>query len=173
MPILPFPPDRRATKPRRLIVDPLPKEVLDHLVGRLPSWKDETAAERAARIADHTAEVMSYKPRNSADAMMAVQCIALRHLAEACERDAARHDISEALVLKNLKFAKQFHKQRADMEKMLGRRQAQPAVKQDPAVYQALGLQRYLIPDPEDTAQAEQAASAIIVPMHPAPKMLQ
>jgi hypothetical protein len=43
----------------------------------------------------------------------------------------------------------------------------------DPATFVSLGLEQFLIPDPEDPNEVEEAFSAIIVPLHPAPKLLQ
>jgi hypothetical protein len=43
----------------------------------------------------------------------------------------------------------------------------------DPAMFVSLGLERFLVPDPDDPDNVEEAFSAIIVPLHPAPKTLQ
>ena len=60
-----------------------------------------------------------------------------------------------------------------DMKRTLARRQTQTLGKIDPAMAISLGLEQFLIPDPDDPDQVEEAVSAIIVPLHPAPKMLQ
>jgi hypothetical protein len=171
--ILPWPTAGKPRRARKLIVDPLPRPVLHSFVSGLPGPKDESEAERAVRFEAQLAEVLSYKPRNSAEAMMATHCIMLRLLAEDTHRDAARPSLSPAAEKKNLRIAKQFDKLVGDWQKVLQRRQAEPPGEMDAALCQSLGLGEFLIPDPADTFQDERAVSAIIVPLHPAPKMLQ
>jgi hypothetical protein len=174
MTILPWPanrPSRRPRSTRDLIVDPLPLSVLHSIVSNLPGPKSETEPRRAVRFEAQLAEVLSYKPRNSADAMLATHCIMLGLMAEDMHRDAARPDLDPAQAKKFLRSAKQFEKLRADMKKTLERRQTRPLGKMDPAMFIALGLEQFLVPDPE--AMPEEAFSAVIVPLHPAPKTLQ
>ncbi len=176
MTVLPWPADhtaRRPKPPRKLIVDPLPQSVLHQFVADLPGPKHETDAERAARFDAQLAEVLSYNPRDSADAMLAAQCIMLRLLSEDCQRDARRSNPDPGKAKKALRTAKQFDKLLTDMEQTLARRQALPAATMDPATFVSLGLEQFLIPDPEDPNEVEEAFSAIIVPLHPAPKLLQ
>lgn len=164
---------RRPKATRKLIVDPLPQAVLHSLVGDLPGPKHETDTERAARFKVQLAEVLSYKPRDSAEAMIAAHCVMLRLLAEDAHRDAARPHPDAATAKKFLRAAKQMDKLLTDMKRTLARRQTQTLGKIDPAMAISLGLEQFLIPDPDDPDQVEEAVSAIIVPLHPAPKMLQ
>jgi hypothetical protein len=176
MSVLPWPADqktRRQKSTRKMIVDPLPQSILNGFVSDIPGPKGETEAERAARFERQMAEIMSYNPRNAAEAMMATHCIVLRLLAADTHRDAARTDLSASLAKKNLRLAKQFEKQIVEMEKMLALRQARPLGKMDPGLFVSLGLSQFLIADPDDPDQIEEAVSATIVPLHPAPKMLQ
>ena len=174
MTIIPWPPAGKPPRPaRKMIVDPLPQSILHSFVNDIPGPKNETPAERAVRYEAQMAEVLSYNPRNSADAMLATHCVLLRLVAQDSHRDAARPGIAPALMKKFLRSARQFEKLAVDMAKTLARRQAQPLGRMDPAIFQSLGMTEFLIPDPDDPAQPDQAVSAVIVPLHPAPKMLQ
>jgi len=174
MTVLPWPAGRQTPRStRKMIVDPLPRSILHSLVSDIPGPRDETGEERAARFDRQMAEVMHYRPRNSAEAMMATHCIMMRLLAEDSRRDAARPDLSPRLAKQNQRLAKQFDKQIAELEQLLARQQARPLGKMDPALFVSMGMGQFLIPDPDDPAQIDQAASAVIVPLHPAPKMLQ
>ena len=176
MTVLPWPPDanhRPQKSPRKLIVDPLPQAILHSFVADLPGPKDETETARAARFEAQLAEVLSYSPRDSAEAMMATHCIVLRLLAEDSRHDAARPGVTPGMQKKFLQQAKEFDQLIAEMKANLTARQAQPLGKMDPAPGLSLGLGEFLIPDPDDPEQAEEAFSAVIVPLHPAPKMLQ
>src|SRR5471030_413446 len=84
MSIVPWPPrkPRRTKKVPEPVVDPLPEAILRSFVADIPGPKNETEAARAARYATQLAEVLSYKPRDSADAMMATHCVLLRLVAE-------------------------------------------------------------------------------------------
>jgi hypothetical protein len=176
MTILPWPTGhtpRRPRSTRKLIVDPLPQSVLHSLVADLPGPKDETETERSARFEAQLAEVLGYAPRDSADAMLATQCVLLRLLAEDGHRDASRPVLAPAMAKKLRRGAKQMDRLLAEMKQTLALRQAQTRSKMDPAMFVSLGLEQFLIPDPDDPDQVEEAVSAIIVPLHPAPKMLQ
>jgi hypothetical protein len=174
MSVLNWPKSFPRKSSRKLIVDPLPQSVLHQLVSDLPGPKDETPAEQASRFEAQLAEVLGYNPRNAADAMLATHCVLLRLLAEDAHRDASRRDLSPAMAKQFLRGARQADKLLADMRKALARRQAEPQGKLDPALFASLGLDQFLIPDPDDNPDdAEDAFSAIIVPLHPAPKMLQ
>jgi hypothetical protein len=172
MTVIAWPPDRVARRPRpnrNLIVDPLPTALLHSIVANLPGPKNETESQRNVRFEAQLAEVLNYNPRNSADAMLATHCIMMRLLAEDARQDAAQAEPARAK--KCLRSAREFDKLLIEMRQTLARRQARPLPKMDPATFVALRLEQFLIPDPEDTE--EEAFSAIIVPLHPAPKMLQ
>jgi hypothetical protein len=176
MTVLPWPADpksRQSKAPRKMLVDPLPQSVLHALVRDLPGQRGETEPERAARFDAQLAEAMSYQPRNTAEAMMATHCIVLRLMAEDSLRDAARPDVGTGMAKKFKRQAKQFETLLSNMRATLARRQTQPLGKIDPAMALSLGLGQFLIPDPDDPDQLEEAFSATIVPLHPAPKMLQ
>jgi hypothetical protein len=168
---------RPAKSLRKMIIDPLPKSVLHHFVNEIPGPKDETETERAARFEVQLAEVLSFHPRDAAEAMMATKCVLLRLVAEDCHRDAVRPGVAAAVAKKFLRNAKQFDQLIKEARQTLERYQSQPPVKIDPAFGVALGLalgvEPFLVPDPDDPDQAEEPVSAIIVPLHPAPKMLQ
>jgi hypothetical protein len=176
MTVLPWPaapvPGRRKSA-RKLIVDPLPRSVLHSFVADLPGPKDETESERAVRFEAQLAEVLGYNPRDSSDAMIATHCVLLRLLAEDSHRDARRPGLDPAQVKQLLRGAKQLDKLLAEMKRTLARRQAQTPGKMDPAMFVALGLEQFLVPVPDDPDEPEEAFSAIIVPLHPAPKLLQ
>lgn len=164
---------RRAKSPRKMIVDPLPQSVLQALVANLPGPKDETEAARAARFESQLAEVLNFNPRDSVEAMLATHCVMLRLLADDTHRDAARPGLTPAMAKKFLRSAKQFDKLIAGHKQTLADRQARPLGKMDPALSVSLGLGEFLIPDPDDPDNGEEAFSAVIVPLHSAPKMLQ
>ncbi len=201
MTIVPWPSGdqrRRPEQDQELIVDPLPKAILHGLVADLPGPKGETEAERAIRFEAQLAEVLRYNPRNSAEAMLATQCILLRLMLADSRHDAGRPDLTPGLAKKLLQHAKEFRKLIGQMEQALASRQAQPAGGMDVRLALALGLGEYVIPDPAATLPAasvaaakvpaakvpaakvpaidglaDYAVSAVIVPLHPAPKMLQ
>lgn len=164
---------RHPGKTRKLIVDPLPWEVLHTLVSGLPGPMNETDAERATRFDAQMAKVVSYNPRNGPEAMVAVQCVIMRLMAEDCHRDAARPDIALSLKNAHLRTARECEKLLADQKRLLAQWQRSPLRKIEPTAVANLGLAQSLIPDPDDPDFAEEAYSAIIVPLHPAPKMLQ
>jgi hypothetical protein len=157
----------------KLIVDPLPKMVLHALVRDLPGPPGETEAQREIRFEAQLAEVMSYNPRDSADAMLASHCVLMRIVAEDARRDAARPDLGPVLAKTMARQAKQFGKLLKDARQILARRQSRPPAKMNPGAFRDLGLEEFLIPDPDDPSVAEEAFSATIVPLHPAPKLLQ
>jgi hypothetical protein len=176
MTVLPWPAaatSRRPRSTRKMIVDPLPQPILHSLVSGIPGPRDETDVQKSARYDAQLAEVLSYQPRNSAEAMLATHCVLYRLLAEDAQRDAARPGQTEAQEKKRKRMAKQMDKMLADMRHALARRQARPLGKMDPALAVSLGMEQFLIPDPDDPDQAEPAFSATIVPLHPAPKTLQ
>src|ERR1051326_3168074 len=116
---------------------------------------------------------MSYKPRDALEVMMATQCIVMRLAETATLRDAGRPDVPAQVREQNRKLTLRIDKQVRDTEKMLKRWQSGPLRKMNPALFQSLGLDGFLISDPDDPEGAEEAASAVIVPLHPAPKSLQ
>jgi hypothetical protein len=158
---------------RKLIVDPLPRSVIHSLVSDLPGPKYETELQRAVRFEAQLAELLSYNPRDAAEAMIAAQCILLRLLAEDSHRDANRPNLDPRSEKKLRRGAKQVDKLLAEMKATLARRQTQPLREMAPAMFLSLGLTEVLIPDPNDPDQVERAFSAIIVPLHPAPKTLR
>jgi hypothetical protein len=174
--IIPWPTNRKVQRKRsirKLIVDPLPEPVLHSLVADLPGPANETDAERAARFDVQLAEVLSHKPQDSAQAMMAAHAVMMRVVTEQARSEAAAQGQSAASRNKVLREVKQLDKLNAAMLRSLQERQKQPPAKMDPAMFVALGLEEFLIPDPDDPAQPDQAVSAVIVVLHPAPKMLQ
>lgn len=176
MTLLPWPAGRvrhRSAKPRELIVDPLPKTVLHTLVSDIPGPPGETGAARATRFEAQLAEVLAFNPRDSVEAMLAVQCVVLRLVAEDAHRDAARPNLTPALARKIPRGARELTKLAAEMQAMLRERQTHPAAKMDPALFRSLGLEAFLVPGPDAFDDTAEAVSAIIVPLHPAPKMLQ
>ncbi|HEX3991556.1 MAG TPA: hypothetical protein VHX39_10340 [Acetobacteraceae bacterium] len=167
----------RPSKPvpaRRLVVDPLPNSVLHKLVADLPGPRNETEAARAARFEAQLAEVLSYNPRNPAEAMLATHCIMLRLVADDARRDASHARGHPEMARQHQRSAKQCDQRVAANRRMLADFQSRPLRSLDPATFAALGLTDFLIPDPtQSTDDAEEAFSAIIVPLHPAPNTLQ
>ncbi len=163
-----------SCRPRRhpkLVVDPAPGSVLHSIVSNLPGPKNETEAQRAARFKLQLAQVLSFDPRDSADAMLAAHCVLLRLVAEDTHRDAARPGLAPATAKKFLRNARAFDRLTEEAKQMLAKRQSRPPGKMDVGMVRAPGFEEVLVPDPDDAA--EEAFSAIIVPLHPAPKMLQ
>jgi hypothetical protein len=176
MTIIPWPTGakpRRTRAARKLIVDPLPQSVLNSLVSDLPGPQGETAPERAARFEAQLAEVLAFNPRDTADAMLATQCVLMRLLARDTHRDATRPGLTPMMLRKFMRNAREFDKLALDTQRTLADRQTRPLDKMDPEMFRSLGMENFLIPDPDDPEVAEEAFSAIIVPLHPAPKMLQ
>jgi hypothetical protein len=159
---------------RTLIVDSLPQEVLHQMVADLPGPRDETDAARAARFEAQLAEVLSYKPRNAAEAMLATHCILLRLVADDARLDALRLEAAPAEAKPHQRSARQFDKLLANMQRTLADFQARPRARQTPAVFAALGFNAFPASGPARSLDdAEAAFSAVIVPLHPAPKTLQ
>jgi hypothetical protein len=159
-----------AASPGKPVVNLLPQSVLHQLVADLPGPRDETDAARAARFDAQLAEVLSYNPRDVGEAMLATHCIMLRLVADDARRDASRATVP-AEAKQHLRSAKQLDKQVASNKRLLADFQSRPLRTPDPAILAAIGLKEFLIPDP--AGDAEEAHSAIIVPLHPAPKTLQ
>ena len=159
---------------RRSIADPLPQSVLTQLVADLPGPKGETDSARAARFEDQLREVLSYNPRNAAEAMLAAQCVLLPLLGEHARSDAGRPAGDPALAKQSLRHARQFDKSLADMKRRLQHLQTRPLGPLDPAWFAQAGLGQRRIADPgTDQTDAEETFSNVIVPLYPAPKMLQ
>ncbi len=158
----------------RLLVDPLSKSVLHHFVAELPGPKNETDAARAARFEAQLAEMLSYNPRNAAEAMLASHCILFRLVADAARRDAIRAGTTPAEAKRHQRSARQFDKLVTENQQLLADFQARPLGVRAPAIVASPGPNNALTPDPAPVANdAEEAFSAVIVPLHPAPKMLQ
>lgn len=155
---------------RRRILDPLPQSVLQQLVADLPGPKDETASARAARFEAQLREVLSYNPRNSAEAMLATHCVLLRVMAEQA-RNEASPDLAQ--VKKSLRQVRQCDKLLVATQRRLQDFQAQPLGPLDPELFARLGLGQFLISDQCTDQNDVGAFSSIIAPLHPAPKRLQ
>jgi hypothetical protein len=175
MTVLSWPPNRkppRARPARKVIVDPLPLATLEAFAD-IPGPRDETPEQKAARLEANKAEILSFNPRNAAEAMLASHTILMRALAGDTKREAASQPKGSSRGNQFLRLLKQFDKQAEETLRHLEHQQSRPLAKIDPAFFRALGLTPEVIPDPDDPAQLDQAVSAIIVPLHPAPKMLQ
>jgi hypothetical protein len=176
MTILPWP-----TKPqhqprptnRKMIIDPLPRPVLDMLVSAMPGRGKETKAERDARFQRQLAEVMAYQPRTALEAMLAIQCIAMRMMCEDASRDARRTDLPERLRGQNRNLERKTEAHIRDAEYRLAEMQKEPVHKFRRVLFDAAGVEPWMKPDPDDPENAEQADSAVIVPLHPSPETLQ
>jgi hypothetical protein len=173
MTILPWPSNgtRGSARPKRkMIVDPLPASMLEKFAADIPGPRDESPDEKTARIAANKAEILSHNPRNAAEAMLATHSILMKTLLNDTRRDAARVPSKGNNFLK---LVRQFTKQSDEMIRHLEYMKSRPLSKMDPAIFLALGITPEMIPDPDDPAQPQEAVSANIVPLHPAPKMLQ
>lgn len=176
MTILPFPAGRtprRALKPRRQIVDPLPQAILRSLVSDIPGPPGETDAERAARFEAQLAEVLALNPRDMVEAMLATQSVLMRLVRDATRRDAAQPDQPPGMARVHEDQAKEFDDLIAETMRTIATRQADPLGRMDVALCRAMGLGEFLIPDPDVMDETADAVSAVIVPLHPAPRMLQ
>ncbi|MGA3005171.1 MAG: hypothetical protein ABSE20_25975 [Acetobacteraceae bacterium] len=159
---------------RKRVGNPLPQSLLHQMVADLPGPRDETDTARAARFEAQLAEVLSYNPRNVAEVMLATHCILLRLVADDARRDANRAGADPAMARQHQRSAKQFDKLVANNRRMLADFQSRPLRTSDPAIFAALGLNEFLVPHPARSRDdAEEAFSAVIVPLHPAPKTLQ
>src|ERR1700676_1946330 len=87
---IPSPAGGTSRPTRELTVDKLPRSVLHSLVSDIPGPENETDADRLARCNAQLAQVLGYKPRSTAEAMLAVRCVMFRALAKETIRDAAR-----------------------------------------------------------------------------------
>jgi hypothetical protein len=88
-------------------------------------------------------------------------------------RDAAVQPPGSAARRKIIRDAMNLMKQISAIYEHLVARQSRPLGEIDRTMFEALGLGRFLIPEPNELPLDEEAFSAIIVPLHPAPKMLQ
>jgi hypothetical protein len=77
------------------------------------------------------------------------------------------------MVKKILRSAKQFDKLIDDMDLIMARRRAQTPGPMDPAILRSIIREAFPIQDADDAGQTDEAFSAVIVPLHPAPKLLQ
>jgi hypothetical protein len=171
----PSTPANRARDTRDLtdefIVDPLPTAVLHYLVADLPGPRGETGIARAARFDAQLAEVLSYNPRNAAEAMLAAHCILLRVVAEDARGDASRAGADAAMVKQHVRSARQLDKLLVNMQRTLADFQHRPLGTPGPASFAAPSPGPRPMPDPARTTpawSAEEAFSAVIVPLRPA-----
>jgi len=155
------------------VADRPPESILDKFAADIPGPKHETDAERAARIAMRRAEILSYHPRNATEAMLATQCIILGMLVAENRRNAASSPRTSSSFNKHLRNISLLIRQSAGLRRILVQRQSRPLAEIDAAVFAALGLSQPVIPRPKDRVMGEEAFSAVIVALHPAPKMLQ
>ena len=177
MTVLPWPAGRaprRSSTPRAEIADPSPGTVLHTLVSDIPGPRGETAPERAARFEAQLAEVLSYTPRDAVEAMLAVQCVVLRLVTEDAQRDAARPGLPPDLARDIPRSVRQMTKLTAKMKRTLRDWQDRPLPAVDSAAFRAVEPPAPApLPDPDAYDETAEAFSAIIVPLHPAPRMLQ
>jgi hypothetical protein len=155
------------------MVEPPPDWMLRDLVASIPGPPNESEAGRAARFAAQMAEIRAMNPRDSVDAMLAVQCVMMRLLADDSRRDAERPRIDPIAKKKFLNAARKLDEVHAELKRALTSRQARAgwAPPVAPPLYPA-GVWR--APWARDaTDPPDEAESAVIVPLHPSPKMLQ
>ncbi len=166
-----LPPGPKSRRTRRVSDtaddDRLPEAALRDIVANIPGPKAETQAERAVRFDAELAEAIAYNPRDQVEAFVFVQNIIMRGYADAARREAAMTGTisahtklvleSEKLMQSSLKVLKKHYLPH----------------RSPPALIQEAELLHRLIRHDDDPALTEQAVSAIIVPLHPAPKMLQ
>jgi hypothetical protein len=173
-----WPPDTKTQSAPESTINTVPDSILDYFAASLPGPKHETEAQRTARIAARRAEILSYHPRDSVEVMVATQCILLGIVTSDARRDAAGQPPGSSMAKAILRATKQFGKHIDALNRMTVERQAPPSGDMVQAVLQSLGVIDPPVPsppvlDPRDPSQVEGAISAIIVPLHPAPKMLQ
>jgi hypothetical protein len=177
MTIIPWPGKRHRVKaPRQFTAIRLPEAVLDSFAADIPGPKSETPAEHAINHAAHRKEILSYRPRDAAEAMLATQCILLGLVTADAKRDAAAQNPRSASKRKVQLVAKQLSDQTMAMHRLLVDRQAQPLGTMNEAILAALGFAEPPAPYPIPGAAQPHPAKiedAVIVPLHPAPKMLQ
>ena len=97
----------------------------------------------------------------------------LRVLRQHTGAGASNANLTSSMMKKIMRDSKQFDKMLAAMETTAARRQAQPLPPLDPALFRAFGLDDFLMPFHDDAGQTDGAVSAVIVPLHPPPKLLQ
>jgi hypothetical protein len=161
----------------------LPQSVLHHLVANIPGPTGETEAARAARFEAQLAEVLNYRPRNAAEAMLATQCILMRLVGDHARADAERSCMIPATSKQHLRSATQFDKALTNTQRTLAHFQSRCLGTPDPATVAPAALVTSADPVSQSqntssvrariTDESEEAFSGVIVPLHPAPKMLQ
>lgn len=176
MSILPWPkqprPSARANR-RAPHPDPLPRSILHAMVADIPGPRGETEDERAARFQRQLADVLSYKPRDAAELMMAVQCVVMRLLQADSARDAARADAGSELAKQARRQAGDFAVLAQEMAAALARFQARPLTGPAAGILSALGKPPSRERVSDEPAFAEKPAGASIAALHPAPAAIQ
>jgi hypothetical protein len=169
------PPESR--RPRDLtakpVVDRLPEAVLDKLAEDIPGPKHETVAGRADRIAMRRTEILSYRPRDTAEAMLATQCIILGMLMAYALGDTAIFPPTSSIGKKTDRDIRFLYRNIKGLPRCMLERRTHLMAETNRVTLEACRLSQPPIPEPNDRALAEEAFSAVIVPVHPAPKMLQ
>jgi hypothetical protein len=163
---------RQGAAAREPETEALPRSVLHSLVADLPGPVGETEAERLTRFVAQLAEVLSYRPRDAADVMLASHCIMLGMLAAAAHRDATRSGVAPHTANTFLRDMKQFEKMIAESRRIIALRRAASKRTARQPVPRTADLRSKTVAR-DDAGQSDQAVSAIIVPLHPAPKLLQ
>jgi hypothetical protein len=169
------PPESRRPRDRiaKPVVERLPEAVLDKLAADIPSPKHETAAERADRLAMRRTEILSYRPRNAAEAMLATQCIILGMLMAYALGDTAIFPPTSSIGKKTDRDIRSLYRNFKGLPLCMLERRIHLMAETNRVTLEACRLSQPPIPEPDDRILAEEAFSAVIVPVHPAPRMLQ
>jgi hypothetical protein len=175
MTILPWPidPTKRATAPSP---DSPLDGIIRMLVADIPGPPNETADQRAKRMEAQFAEAKAMNPRDGAEAMLAVQCILIGLMIADSAKDANRPDLEPALRRAASEHARSFEALLKDSRKLLKICQHRPMPARPAAAAPTPLSPPAAKPAPrrkEDVHLIEEARSGVIVPLHPAPKMLQ
>lgn len=172
-------PAPRGRKPRRSIDPPPPEDIVHAMVDGIPGPAGETPEERNTRFQAQRTEVLSHGPRNAMEVMLATHCVILRLLAEDAWRTAARPDTEPNRARLCLDQARELDQQRAETKRLLTRGLLRiPHTPRPPPILDSVlcpvpGARPRQSPGPDAYDNVEEAVSAIIVPLHPAPKTLQ
>jgi hypothetical protein len=119
------------------------------------------------------ADILSYRPRDPAEAMLATQCIISGILTAYALGDTAAFLHASSTGMKNLQHIRSLYRHIRVLPRAMVERHSHQMAEMNKVVLEAYWQSQPPIREPNDRAPAEEAFSAVIVAVHPAPKMLQ
>jgi len=164
------PQTRRKRKPGRA---PLAAEQVYEIVAAIPGPEGETDRQHAARFLMQLQDVLTFKPRDTIETRVAAQCVTFGLMPEGVPLGPGQTTIEAHLVKILVDNARLIEKTKRLLRSVELGRQPGPWDPIAPAISRLLAKFRPPIAEPDDPHEIAEAASAIIVPLHPAPKSLQ